>query len=287
MIIEKKNIFFLLILTLTLFSCDLLLGEKEESKGNPVIRVFDKYLYHSDLSDIVPMGTDSVDSTILVTNYINTWIETQLMINRAELNLEGDQKKFNRELEDYKNKLIIYTYEQALIQQKLDTNISPIEIQNYYSENPQNFELKDYVVKARWIKVDKEAPKLRKLRKIIASEKEEDIADLEDYCYQFAASCLFEDTWLYLDEFYNSVPLKTNNIESFLKSNKTFEVESQKFLYLVYVRDYKLKAGISPLELETDKIKNIILNKRKIQLLSSIRSGLLEEGKMKNNVQYY
>ena len=272
---------------MSLVSCDLLFGPNDEKVGEPVIRVFDKFLYHSDLSEIIPEGTDSVDSTILVQNYMNTWTETQLMIHRAELNLNEGQMNFDQELTDYKNNLIIYKYEQALIQQKLDTSISPQEIQNYYSDNPQNFELKDYVVKARWIKVDKEAPKLKKIRKVINSEKKEDIAALEDYCYQFAVNCLLEDTWLYLDEFYSSVPLKTNNIEGFLRSNASFEVEDEQFLYLVYIKDYKLKETISPLELERDKIKNIILNKRKIKLLSVIRDGLLEEGKDKNNVQYY
>ena len=272
---------------MSLVSCDLLFGPNDEKVGEPVIRVFDKFLYQSDLSKIIPEGTDSVDSIILVQNYMNTWTETQLMIHRAELNLNEGQMNFDQELTDYKNNLIIYKYEQALIQQKLDTSISPQEIQNYYSDNPQNFELKDYVVKARWIKVDKEAPKLKKIRKVINSEKEEDIAALEDYCYQFAANCLLEDTWLYLDEFYSSVPLKTNNIEGFLRSNASFEVEDEQFLYLVYIKDYKLKETISPLELERDKIKNIILNKRKIKLLSAIRDGLLEEGKDKNNVQYY
>lgn len=272
---------------MSLVSCDLLFGPNDEKVGEPVIRVFDKFLYQSDLSKIIPEGTDSVDSTILVQNYMNTWTETQLMIHRAELNLNEGQMNFDQELTDYKNNLIIYKYEQALIQQKLDTSISPQEIQNYYSDNPQNFELKDYVVKARWIKVDKEAPKLKKIRKVINSEKKEDIAALEDYCYQFAVNCLLEDTWLYLDEFYSSVPLKTNNIEGFLRSNASFEVEDEQFLYLVYIKDYKLKETISPLELERDKIKNIILNKRKIKLLSVIRDGLLEEGKDKNNVQYY
>lgn len=272
---------------MSLVSCDLLFGPNDEKVGEPVIRVFDKFLYHSDLSKITPEGTDSFDSTILVQNYMNTWTETQLMIHRAELNLNEGQMNFDQELTDYKNNLIIYKYEQALIQQKLDTSISPQEIQNYYSDNPQNFELKDYVVKARWIKVDKEAPKLKKIRKVINSEKKEDIAALEDYCYQFAVNCLLEDTWLYLDEFYSSVPLKTNNIEGFLRSNASFEVGDEQFLYLVYIKDYKLKETISPLELERDKIKNIILNKRKIKLLSVIRDGLLEEGKDKNNVQYY
>ena len=272
---------------MSLVSCDLLFGPNDEKVGEPVIRVFDKFLYQSDLSKIIPEGTDSVDSIILVQNYMNTWTETQLMIHRAELNLNEGQMNFDQELTDYKNNLIIYKYEQALIQQKLDTSISPQEIQNYYSDNPQNFELKDYVVKALWIKVDKEAPKLKKIRKVINSEKKEDIAALEDYCYQFAVNCLLEDTWLYLDEFYSSVPLKTNNIEGFLRSNASFEVEDEQFLYLVYIKDYKLKETISPLELERDKIKNIILNKRKIKLLSVIRDGLLEEGKDKNNVQYY
>ncbi|MBD78458.1 MAG: hypothetical protein CL840_06030 [Crocinitomicaceae bacterium] len=281
------NAVILVWMAIGLFSCNWFKTGNSNETGEPVIRVFDKYLYDSDLSAVIPEGTDSIDSTILVSNYVNTWIETQLMLHRAELNLNEDQKNFDKKLSDYKNNLTIYTYEQALIQQKLDTNVSNIEIQKYYTDNSQNFELKDYVVKARWLKVAKEAPKLKKIRKIVTSQEDEDVKTLEDYCYQFASSCLLEDTWLYLDEFYESIPLKTNNIEGFLKNNKSFEVESEQFIYLVYIKDYKLKEAVSPLELEKEKIKSIILNKRKLQLLSSIREGLLEEGISKNNVQYY
>ena len=92
---------------------------------------------------------------------------------------------------------------------------------------------------------------------------------------------------MYFDEFTRMIPLKTINIEGFLKSNSQFELEDEKYIYLVYIVDYKLKDSISPLELEREKIRNIILNKRKLKLLSNIRKGLLEDGMQNNNVQFF
>jgi hypothetical protein len=261
--------------------------DKKQPAAKPIARVFDNYLYAPDIKNVVPPGADSLDSVSLVKNYIQNWVETQLMIHRAELNLSEEQKNFEKQLREYKNNLIIYTYEQALIEQKMNTQVSDEEIEQYYSENKSNFELKDYIIQARWVKVDKEAPKIKKVRKVIASDDPEDLKTLEDYCYQFASNCQIDLVWMYYDEFLRLVPIKTLNIEEFLKNNKQVELEGSQFTWIVYIFDYKLKNSISPLDLEYEKIRNIILNKRKLKLLSEIRSGLLEEGIRKNNVQFF
>lgn len=272
---------------LCLSSCELLNRNNKPNGDEIVARVFDTYLEKSELEAIIPMGSDSVDSTILASNYVKNWIETQLLVNRAKLNLKANQLNFEDQLNEYKNNLIIYAYEQALVDQKLDTLITDQEIKEYYTANSQNFELKDYVLKSSWIKVDKTAPKIKKIIEAIKSTDEKDLKFLEDYCYQFADQCQLDGQWIYYNEFIKTIPIETISVEKFLEANKSFQIEAEKFLYVVHIHEYQLKNSISPLELEVSRVKNIILNKRKIQLLSSIRDGLLEEGIAKNNVEYY
>jgi hypothetical protein len=293
MIVRFRHIGALVVticLSVFLQSCDFIqksLSSGGETSGEPVARVFESYLYKKDLQNIVPAGTDSLDSISLVKSHIQSWVETQLLVHRAELNLNEQQKNFEKQLEEYKKNLIIYTYEQALIGQNLNTQVSDAEIETYYNNHRSNFELKDYVVLARWVKADIKAPKLKKVFKSLQTKSEKDETFLEDFCYQFASSCQMEKTWMYFNEFTEVVPLKTLNIEDFLRANKVFQIEGEQFVWMVEIEEYKLKDGISPLELEKDKIKNIILNKRKLQLLSEIRKGLMNEGIDKNNVQFY
>ncbi|MGB0402637.1 MAG: hypothetical protein ACPGEG_00980 [Salibacteraceae bacterium] len=286
----KNPVSFLIsacIFALGFSSCELLNQKGKPSEDQIVARVFETYLDKSELEAIIPTGTDSVDSTILASNYVKNWIETQLLVNRAKRNLNANQLNFEDQLNEYRNNLIIYAYEQALVDQKLDTNITNEEIEAYYKMNSQNFELKDYVLRANWIKVDKTAPKIKKIIEAIQSNDEKDLKFLEDYCYQFADQCQLDGQWIYYNEFIKTIPIETISIEKFLEANKTFQIESEKFLYVVNIYEYQLKNSISPLELEIPRVKNIILNKRKIQLLGSIRNGLLEEGISKNNVEFY
>ena len=255
--------------------------------GDPLVRVGEKYLYSMDIEDVIPVGIDSLDSISLTNKHINNWVQNELLLLKAELNLREEQMDFEKQLEDYKSSLIIYAYEQELIRQKLDTNVSEMQIANYYEQNKDNFELKRYIVKVRMIKVDKQAPKLSKVKEWILSDNEDDLGLLDDYCLQFSSLCLLEDSWMFFDELVRMVPLKTLNIEDFLTNNKYVETEGRQFLYLLNIVDYKLKKDQSPLELEKDRIKNVIVNKRKLELLSTMRQEILNEAMTSNTVEFF
>ena len=77
-----------------------------------------------------------------------------------------NQKDFQKQLEDYRKTLIIYSYEKELIRQKLDTNVAQEEIKAFYEENKQNFNLRDDILKVRYLKVAKNAPQIKKIRKV-------------------------------------------------------------------------------------------------------------------------
>lgn len=268
-------------------SCSLF-EKKEEAPKQAVARVFDKYLYMDELKEIIPADASSSDSAQIAENYIKSWIEQILLLKKAEDNLTDEQKDFSKQLEDYRRSLIIYSYQRELLNQLLDTNVTEEEIENYYENNKQNFELKDNIVKVRYVKVAKNAPDIKKLKKWYASDNPQDIQALESYCFQFAQNFYLDDkTWLLFDDLLKEVPIKTYNKEDFLKQNKLIEMEDSLSLYFLNIKGFKIKNSISPLSFEKENIRNIIVNRRKLDIINKLKQDIYNDAANKSDFEIY
>src|SRR5690606_10346331 len=140
--------------------------------------------------------------------YINNWIRQQVLLKQAENNTNYNEEMINAQLESYRNALIIYSYEQQLVAQKLDTVVTDEQIENYYALNKSNFELKKSIVKASYAKIPLSAHTIDNAVKWFRSDKEKDRIELETYCTQFATIYSLSDTnWFYLEHLVNVIPL--------------------------------------------------------------------------------
>jgi hypothetical protein len=54
--------------------------------GKPIARVYDKYLYPSDLKGMAA-NSSKIDSFNMVNMYVQDWIKTNLMVHKAKENL--------------------------------------------------------------------------------------------------------------------------------------------------------------------------------------------------------
>lgn len=276
----------LLVISVFLFSSCSVLNKEEEEKA--VARVGEKYLYLSDIEGVAPNDASKEDSILIVGNYIQSWIKEHLILQKAELNLKESQKDFQKQLEDYRKSLIIYTYEKELIKQKLDTNVSYAAVEEFYENNKQNFELKDDIVKVKYMKMLKNAPKVKKIRKIYKSSKPEDIEKLNELAHQYAEKFyLDDDQWILFDELKKHVPIKVKDVSGYLKNIKHIEVEDSLSYFFVKIKDYKLKKDVAPLSFEQHNIKNIIINKRKLKLINQIKSELYQEAFLNKSIEIY
>ena len=261
---------------------------KRQQGEEPVARVFDKYLYPHDMLDILPTNISKSDSVIIARDFIEKWIKQQLLLTKAELNLTDDEKNVDKQIENYRTSLLIYKYEQSLIKQKLDTFVSPTEIKNYYNEYSSNFVLNANLVKALFMQIPRTSPEIWKARWWYKSENEEDIKKLEDYCYQYAAKYdYFDDDWIYFSEIEKILPIKIDNTERYLKYRKFIETKDSTFYYFVNIRDYRLVDTVAPLETVRENIRNIIFNKRKIQLIKELESEIYNDALNRNNFTIY
>lgn len=271
-----------------LSSCNFVDKFKEEKKPNAVVRVHDTYLYEDEISRMVTPGTSKEDSTLLVDNFIQNWIKQQLILHKAETNLDDEKKDVEKKLTEYRNSLITYIYETELIRQKLDTVVSEAEIEKYYSDNQRNFELKDNIIKVLYLRVKKDAPKIKKVKEWYKSTSLKDQVQLEEYCYQFASDFHLDDkTWLLFDELLKKVPVKPFDKESFLRNNRYIELEDSTDLYLVNIKEMKIRESLSPLSFVKDDIRVLIINKRKLDLIKEMEKAIYEEALEKNEFEIY
>ncbi len=279
---KVATILFLVVISLACSS------EGEDEGKHAIAKVNNQFLYLEDLDGVVPKDASEEDSTLLMDNYIQSWIKENLILQKAELHLKENQKDFNKQLEDYRKSLIIYSYEKELIKQKLDTTVSLEEIESYYEQNKRRFVLKDDIVKVKYLKVLKTAPKVKKIRKLYKSNKPEDNELLKELAHQYSEKFHLDDSlWILFDELKMEVPLQASQSQGFLKNVKNIEVDDSLSFYFVTIKDYKLEKDVSPLSFELNNIKNIIINKRKLKLINKIKAELYQEAFLDKDIEIY
>ncbi len=262
--------------------------ENSEFNKDAAARVGDNYLLTSELTRLVPQGTNATDSLLITRNYINTWIRKQTVLQHAEKNLTEDLTNFEKKLQDYRNSLLIYTYEKELVKQQLDTIIEQKEIANYYENNLKNFELKENILLSDFVITNNEAADKELIKKLLLSDSIVDHQELEEYCKEIQADYfLDEEEWVFFNDLIKYIPIKTFNQEQFLANNSFVELSDSLNMYFVRIKDYKIKESISPLDFEKENIRMIILNKRKTQLIEKMENELLEQALKTNNIEIY
>lgn len=264
-------------LTAVFSSCNLL-PSKAKNKEKAIARVNDKYLYQEDLINVVPIGTSANDSIEITAAYINNWVRQELLLKQAEDNLEETNRDFTDQIEQYRNSLIIYAYESELVKQKLDTVVPLSEIEEYYQKNQANFYLRENIVLASYVIINKNSPVTAKVKSLLTSTRDADKEKLQTLCQENNIDFLINNgTWMSFADLARKIPIAVDDQEEFLRKNKYVEVKDSTTMYYVAISAYKSKESISPLNFETENIRTILLNKRKAALLQRMEDDLISE----------
>jgi len=276
-------------LLILLGGCDFFQpAEDEEDKGPAVARVYDSYLYQSELDKVIPSELTEDDSISFVQNYINVWAKNELMIYKAEFNLTEEQKQFDEQIQNYRNDLLKFAYLEKYVADRLDTTISNTQIKDYYQDHLENFQLKENILQLRVITVPADAPDIDDLADLFKSKDPEDLGQLMDYALRYARNFSLEDTsWISFNEFIELVPIRTYNQQDFLARNKYVELEEGDLFYLAEIVNYKIKDNSSPLIYVEDIIRKTLINKRRLDLMTSLEKNLLSDALKKKEFETY
>jgi len=256
-------------------------------KGDKAVaKVGDKYLYFSEMNDIFPKGCSGDDSIALAKLYIDNWIKTRLLLQKAELNLSKEQIDISKEIETYRTSLLIYKYEELLLREKLDTVVLDSEINKYYETNMANFSTDEYVVRAIYIKLPDNSPSLWRVRQWLMSDQEKDVQDLTDYCKNYAVQFdFFNDEWVQWAKI--ELPQKEAATKQLANNDRPIEQHEGQFTYLVRIKEKRAPGDTAPLVFVKDKVKSIIINKRKLNFISELEQNIYNDALSKNQFEIY
>ena len=275
-----RNILFVFLLSIIMLSCST------KDSYNLIASVNEKVLLRSELLSEMPSQLE--DSTYFVEKFINDWIRRQLMLSHSEINLSVDLVKYEKQVEDYRASLLIFAYQQELINQNFDSAISFSDINDYYDSYISEFDLSNNIFKGRFIIIDKLAPDINFVNSNYKSDNEVIIKELENYCLKYAKEYYIEtDKWNYFSSINNKLPRLIDDEVTFLINTDGVFFEDSNYRYYVYIDEYRVKGDTSPLALELDKIKDVLLNKKKVNYLKELEEDLYEIALSKKKINIY
>lgn len=279
MLSTRLNISLLLLGLLAFAGC-------RKTDDSPVVaRVYDHELHRSDLVGIVPEGISSDDSATIINNYIDQWVRQTVVLAKAEKNVKQD---FTHQLGEYRNSLLTYAYERQIVDQLLDTVVTPAQIREYYDNHRGDFLLKNSIVKAVYVIAPKRSNAVPALKNIINKRQFSDaeVVDMEQLATRHGLQGYYDsDTWIPFYTLQSAVPITTYNESLYLRQNNTIVLSDDSLTYFVRILDYKVTDELSPLDMQKQAISSIIVNRRKVELLDKMQSDLMAEAEKGNHIE--
>ena len=281
-----KQILFYVFIVFALASCDYF---KQVETKNVIARVNETYLYEEDLKAVLPENYSKQDSTVIASNFINNWATEQLLVQGANLNLkQNTQDEFNALINQYRNDLYSKAYLEALVYKNLDTTVSKAEATKYYEENKQAFKLNEDLIKFRYINIEENRLDLNDVKQKFKRFNTKDKRELDSIAIQFKSYSLNDSVWIRLDQVITKIPTVTSeNKNELLKKTNFIQRKDSLGLYLMQINDVLLRSAEAPLEYVLPTIKQIVVNKRKLEIVRQLEKDITKDAIKNKQFEIY
>ena len=281
-----KQLSYILIFCLLATSCDFF---KSTDNREPIARVNDAYLYKEDVASIVPEGASKEDSTLMVNAYINRWARQLLIMDGALVNLsEEKQTDFSRLVAQYKNDLFTKAYLEGLVKKNIDTVVHSDEAKVFYEANKESFKLNDDLLQFRYISLPLNPIDVDTIKNRFKRFENKDKRYLDSISVQFKSYSLNDSIWIKFSQVAEKIPVVSiENKNQLLKKTNFLQLKDSLNLYLMQVNDVRLQNDYAPLDYVSTSIKQIVINKRKLELIKQLENDITKDAIKNNQFQIY
>tara|TARA_B100000886_G_scaffold112182_1_gene75379 strand:- start:262 stop:1119 length:858 start_codon:yes stop_codon:yes gene_type:complete len=276
---------FSFIFLFTSVSCNKFIPDQKDL----IARVGSNYLYKDNLVKLLGNPVDYSDSLIKARSIIDNWARSQLLMQQAKINLpEGDLLGLESLVDNYRKNLYENTYRKAVINKNLDTLISDYEMQNFLSDNEELFKLRAPLFQVRYIHLPPDNVDQFEIQRSFQRFDAYDRKFLDSLSFQFYNFILSDSLWIDKSNLTSTVSfLDRKNFKKYIRKLKFFKIEDSLGVYLFYLRNYLEKGDIAPSQVVKTTIKNIILNRRKIEFIKKFEKDILHDAIKSKNFEVY
>lgn len=277
---------FFILFCLTLSSCSWF---TKEQKQDSIARVGENYLYKEDIQNIVAKGTSKEDSILIIRSFIDRWATQKLLIDAAERNLDDKKKnEYESLINQYKIDLYTKAYIEEIVKRSVDTLVSPVELKKYYDENKENFKTNGSLVRLRYINLSKDNAQLNAIRDKFFTFNKKDKKFWDVNAIQFKSFAFNDSIWVDMAQVYEKLPIITpDNRDEYIQPGKKIQILDKNDLYLVKISNVIARNELSPFEYIKPTLKEIIINKRKLELIKKFEKEITEDAIKNRDYEIY
>ena len=273
---DAKKLLFPLLLLSFCISCT----QDESTKLVPVVRVGEKYLYQSDIQIAVPNQIFK-DSLLYAESFIDNWVSRQVFIQKAHSMLsKKDREAIEAKVLAYKEDLMVHAYKiKALETLFSDTIVSQEDIKNTYQQNERMVRLSGALVRVIYVFLDKDSNLKNRMRKILMDIRDpETLRDLKNISHTHSKKFnLFQDKWFTFYNLKRDLPFLDSKKLQKLNMEKVYLFSYKESIVYCYFLEIIPKGEVAPMAYVKDKLKTIIINRRKLDFIKQLKRKLYKE----------
>ena len=274
---------FLLLAFLFFSSCSFV----SDHNSKNIARYGESFLTKEEFSYLIK-GAEINDSISIANSIINNWATQKILTERAELNLnETKLQKIQSLVDNYKYNLLSEAYLEALVNSTINLEVDSLEIVNLYENNKSLFNLNQDIFKVVYVELPLDFSDTYEVRSKIKRFKIDDQIFLDSISYRFKSFSLINDDWISQKKLLQKFPFLTNYSYRSLKNYNFFQFKDSLSLYLIKIKESVKKGDISPIDYVLPTLEYMSLNKRKKELMLSIKTDILKDALEKNKLEIY
>jgi hypothetical protein len=281
-----KSTFYIVILCALFSSCDFF---KKTDNRKPIAKLNNSYLYKEDVEDVVPEGASKEDSIIMINAYIDRWARQLLLMDGALVNLSEDkQNEFSKLVTQYKSDLYTKAYLEGLVKKNIDTIVYQNEAEKFYDANKESFKLNDDLLQFRYISLPLNPVNLDTIKGRFVRFNSKDKRYLDSISVQFKSYLLNDSIWIKYSQVATKIPVvNSENKNQLLKKTNFLQLKDSLNLYLMQVNDVRSQNDYAPLEYVKSSIEQIVINKRKLEVIKQLENDIIQDAIKNNQFQIY
>lgn len=268
---RPRFILLLCLLSLCLSSC--------KQKDTVVAEAYHAKLYLSQLAAQIPDSFSPADSAQLAQILIEDWIKQQIILHEAKQALPLKSQNFEKEIDEYKNTLLVNTYFDFLTSDSSQFTVSDDELEQFIKKYESRYTVNREIIKINYVKTARDSKLIKELKELLFDDdrRTEEKQRIEELCADSIEYFLEDNTWLYLDDIQNEFPIEIKNKESILSQNKYIETEDSDYHYLIVFLDYKSRRTINETEEEIAAARMMLTQQKKQNFVNQKIEELMQK----------
>ncbi len=272
------GILFCLILAI---SCDK--NATVQNDGKIVAAIGEFKLYDSDVHQ--QMSYKTGDSLLLANSITEDWLRKKaLYIEAQKKTSEENVAEINSLVEDYRQSLYIHHYEQQMISEFFDQDITNEEIEAYFNQHKEDYTLNEAIIQVHLAKIPE---KVAGLDQFWMDWKKERIDKVKTFVDQHAElASMDENLWQNMSDVLILLPpskFKSSNFQS----DKTYQENFEGHEYFIRTFGLIKKGETSPIEFVTDRITKVIRHQKEKVFLSKLKEKHYQDILDKKEIKLY